>query len=89
MFNYCGCVGYLIYLSGGTRYNITLSVYRLTKYAMEPGVKQFEVLMHLVGYLDRNLNMAISFYHKLDNSPVAEIIHMIHKPHKTPTIVTF
>ena len=88
-FNYRGCVGSLIYLSGGTRYDITFAVNKLAKYVMDPGVKHFEALMHLLGYLNKHPNMAIRFYNKVEDSPIAKILRMNHKPDEFPTTVTF
>jgi hypothetical protein len=38
-FNYCGCVGSLIYLSGGTHYDITFTLNKLAKYVMDLEIK--------------------------------------------------
>ncbi|MGH3054017.1 MAG: Ty1/Copia family ribonuclease HI, partial [Gaiellaceae bacterium] len=69
--DYRSCIGSLIYLAAGTRYDILYAVTKLAKYCNNPGLLHFNCLYHLLGYLNRTHNLGIRFYHDHTKSPVS------------------
>ena len=67
-------VSSLLYLALNTRCDILWTVNKLAKSSTCPGVKDFEALMHLFGYLRRYTDYAIKYYAYLNESPVYEIL---------------
>ena len=67
-------VSSLLYLALNTRCDILWTVNKLAKSSTCPGIKDFEALMHLFGYLRRYTDYAIKFYANLSDSPVYEIL---------------
>ncbi|MGH7954813.1 MAG: reverse transcriptase domain-containing protein [Gloeomargaritales cyanobacterium] len=71
--DYRSCIGSLIYLAAGTRYDILYAVTKLAKYGINPGIKHFECLFHLLGYLNRTKHFGIRYFHNYEDSPVCKL----------------
>ena len=65
----------LIYLSFGTRPDITFAIVKLAKYAHSPGDCHYKALIWLVGYIHKFPNKAIHFYSDINSSPIGKILH--------------
>ncbi|MGH3055378.1 MAG: Ty1/Copia family ribonuclease HI, partial [Gaiellaceae bacterium] len=92
--DYRSCIGSLIYLAAGTRYDILYAVTKLAKYCTNPGLKHFESLYHLLGYLNRTTNFALRYYSDYAQSPIYKLYHsdiIANDPTKgdVPMTVTF
>ena len=68
-------IGALIYLSSGTRPDITFATVKLAKYAHTPGDRHYKALIWLVGYIHKFPNKAIHFYSDINSSPIGKILH--------------
>ena len=66
-------VSSLLYAALNTRSDILWATNKLAKSANNPGVKDFEALLHLFGYLRQFPDYAIKFYRNIKQSPVYEI----------------
>ena len=66
-------VSSLLYCALNTRSDILWTVNKLAKSSTNPGLKDFETLMHLFGYLRRYPDYAIKYYGNLKDSPVHKI----------------
>jgi hypothetical protein len=64
-FDYQSCVGALLYLSGGTWYNISYTGNKLAKNTGNPGMKHYNGIMYLLGYLNNYPQLGIQFYNNL------------------------
>jgi hypothetical protein len=73
-------VSSLLYIALNTRCDILWVVNKLAKSSMQPGIKDFEALMHCFGYLRRFPDYAIKFNNNVNESPV----HKICTKHKVP-----
>ena len=73
-------VSSLLYCALNSRSDILWAVNKLAKSSTNPGIKDFNALMHLFGYLRRFPDYAIKYYANLEESPVVKIC----KEHKTP-----
>ncbi len=60
--DYRSCVRSLIYLETGTRYDIMFAVTKLAKFVSNPGIKHYEMLIWLLGYLKKFPNLGIRYY---------------------------
>ena len=74
-------VSSLLYCALNTRSDILWTVNKLAKSSTNPGIKDFETLMHLFGYLRRYPDYAIKYYGNLKDSPV----HVICEKQKITT----
>ena len=68
--DYRGCIGALIFLMLGTRYDINFAVTKLAKYVNNHGSKHYQCLSHFLRYLRRHPNLALRFYHHYEDSPI-------------------
>ena len=66
-------VSSLLYAALNTRSDILWATNKLAKSVNNPGVKDFEALLHLFGYLRQFPDYAIKFYRNIKQSPVYEI----------------
>ena len=66
-------VSSLLYAALNTRSDILWITNKLAKSANNPGMKDFDALMHLFGYLRKYPDYAIRFYRNVKQSPVYEI----------------
>ena len=66
-------VSSLLYAALNTRCDILWVTNKLAKSSTCPGMKDFEALMHVFGYLRRYPDYVIKFYAKLEDSPVHKI----------------
>jgi hypothetical protein len=73
-------VSSLLYIALNTRCDILWVVNKLAKSSTQPGIRDFEALMHCFGYLRRFPDYAIKFYSNVNESPV----HKICTKHKVP-----
>lgn len=92
--DYRSCIGSLIYLAAGTRYDILYAVTKLAKYCTNPGVRHFECLYHLLGYLNRTKNFGIRYYDDYEKAPVcklykSDVLNIDHTKGDVPTTITF
>ena len=70
---YVSAVCTLLYLALGTRPDITWIVMKLAKSCKEPGIADYNALLHLLGYLRKYNNYAIKYYANEEESPVYKI----------------
>ncbi|MBW0534039.1 hypothetical protein O181_073754 [Austropuccinia psidii MF-1] len=54
-------IGSLMYLSNGTRPNISYAVHLLARFASNPGLSHWWALDHLIGYLSRHPHLSLSY----------------------------
>ncbi|MBW0518250.1 hypothetical protein O181_057965 [Austropuccinia psidii MF-1] len=54
-------IGSLMYLSNGTRPNISYAVHLLARFAANPGLCHWQALDHLIGYLSRHPHLSLSY----------------------------
>ena len=75
-------VSSLLYAALNTRSDVLWITNKLAKSANNPGVKDFQALMHLFGYLRKFPDYAIKFYADVTQSPVYDICqrHKISMP---------
>ena len=66
-------VSSLLYAALNTRSDILWATNKLAKSANNPGLKDFEALLHLFGYLRQYPDYAIKFYSDIKQSPVYKI----------------
>ena len=71
--DYASVIGSLIYLLN-TRPDITFAVTKLAKFMRRPGREHFRALIHLLQYLCDNTNVGITFYWKVEDSPVYDLL---------------
>ena len=57
--DYRACIGSLIYLATGTRYDIMFAVTKLAKFVRDPGVKHYAALVWLLQYIKANINQTL------------------------------
>lgn len=57
-----GIIGCLLYITLGTRPDITYAVIRLTKYASNPSKEHFIAIKRILRYLKATKNYGITFY---------------------------
>jgi hypothetical protein len=70
----------ILYLACGTRPDIMFITSKLTKACHEPGIKDYEALLWLFGYLRKYPDYAIKFYHDVTQSPVYRIAQSMNVP---------
>jgi hypothetical protein len=63
----------ILYLAFGTRSDIMFITCKLSKACHDPGIKDYEALLWLFGYLRKYPDYAIKFYHDVTQSPVYQI----------------
>ena len=63
----------MIYLLN-TRPDITFAVTKLAKFMHRPGREHFCALIHLLQYLHDNTNVGLTFYWKVEDSPVYDLL---------------
>jgi hypothetical protein len=63
----------ILYLAFGTRADIMFITCKLSKACHDPGIKDFEALLWLFGYLRKYPDYGIKFYHDVTQSPVYQI----------------
>ena len=66
-------VSSLLYVALNTRSDILWITNKLAKSCNNPGIKDFEALMHCFGYLRKYSDYGIRYYGDLKNSPVYQI----------------
>ena len=66
-------VSSLLYVSLNTRSDIVWVVNKLAKSSINPGIKDYEALMHCFGYLRKYPDYAVKFYANIKESPVYQI----------------
>jgi hypothetical protein len=66
-------VSSLLYIALNTRCDILWIVNKLAKSSTQPGIKDFEALLHCFGYLRKRPDFAIKFYADIKESPIYEI----------------
>jgi hypothetical protein len=66
-------VSSLLYLALNTRSDILWVVNKLAKSSSNPGIKDFEALLHCFGYLRKYPDYAIKFYSNIEESPVYKV----------------
>ena len=66
-------VSSLLYVALNTRSDILWATNKLAKSSTNPGMKDFDTLMHVFGYLRRYPDYAIKFYAHIEESPSAII----------------
>ena len=82
-------IGALIYLSSGTRPDVTFATVKLARYAHVPGENRYKALIWLVGYIHKFANKAIHFYSEHNSSPIGKILHQANINLNDKTTVTF
>ena len=80
-------VSSLLYAALNTRSDILWITNKLAKSANNPGLKDFQALMHLFGYLRKHTDYGIKFYSNITQSPLHQICvkHNI----KVPELLAF
>ena len=73
--DYRSCIGFIINLATGTRYNIMFAVTKLAKFVSDPGVKHYAALIWLLQYIRGNSNHALKYYNDYSHSPVFTLYH--------------
>jgi KUP system potassium uptake protein len=63
----------ILYLAFGTRPDIMFITCKLSKACHDPGIKDYEALLWLFGYIRNYPDYAIKFYHDVTQSPVYQI----------------
>jgi hypothetical protein len=72
--DYRSCIGSLIYLMAGTRYDIAYSVTKLATFVNNPGSKHLYALVWLLQYLRSNSEYGLIYYNDYTKSHVYEIM---------------
>jgi hypothetical protein len=68
------CLCTILYLAYSTRADILFIVCKLAKACIHPGLKDFDALFWLLGYLRKYPAYGIRFYHNVSKSPVHELL---------------
>ena len=68
------CLCTILYLAYSTRADILFIVCKLAKACLQPGLKDFDALFWLLGYLRKNPAYGIRFYPTPSKSPVNELL---------------
>jgi hypothetical protein len=63
----------ILYLAFNTRPDIMFMTCKLSKACHDPGIKDFEALVWLFGYLQKYPDNALKYYHDVTQSPVYQI----------------
>jgi hypothetical protein len=69
------CLCTILYLAYSTRPDILFIVCKLAKACTNPGIKDFDALFWLLGYLRKRPHYAIKFYVNAADSPVNTLLH--------------
>jgi len=87
--HYRSAIGALIYLSSGTRPDITFAVSKLAKFSNAPGKKHYQALIWLMGYVKATPNKGIRFYSRIRDSPVYSLLKENDTEMNSSNLVTF
>ena len=87
--HYRSAIGALIYLSSGTRPDITFAVSKLAKFSNSPGKRHYQDLIWVLGYVKNTCNQGIRFYNKLKDSPVHHLLKENNIIENASHLVTF
>ena len=68
------CLCTILYLAYSTRADILFIVCKLAKACLKPGIKDFDALFWLLGYLRKYPAYGIRFYPNPDKSPINELL---------------
>jgi hypothetical protein len=68
------CLCTILYLAYSTRADILFIVCKLAKACIHPGLKDFDALFWLLGYLRKYPAYGIRFYHNTSQSPIHELL---------------
>ena len=79
----------MIYLSSGTRPDITFATVKLAKYAHAPGDKHYKALIWLIGYIHKFPNKALHFYSDFESSPIGNTLRQSNITLNDKLTVTF
>ena len=71
--HFASAVCTLLYLSLGTRPDITWIVAKLSKACHNPGLQDYKALLWLLGYLRLHSDYAIKYYSDINESPISDI----------------
>ena len=63
----------ILYLAFGTQADILFITCKLLKACHDPGINNFKALLWLFGYLQKNPDLGIKFYHDVTQSPIYQI----------------
>jgi hypothetical protein len=72
--DYQAAIGALIYLSCGTRPNITWGVSKLAKFTNYPNIQHYCALLWMLGYISNTACRGIRFYADAKNSPCEKLL---------------
>jgi len=78
----------LLYAAYNTRADILFAVCKLAKACTCPGMKDYDALLWLIGYLKYKPNLAIKFYPDRNNNPIYNICLANSVPYSDITIFT-
>ena len=87
--HYRSVIGALLYVSCCTRPDICFAVNKLAKYANNPGVVHFRAFLHLIGFLKNTSSKGLSFYSKIESSPLYQLLKNNNIQITDDTIITF
>jgi hypothetical protein len=63
----------LLYIALNTRSDILWIVNKLAKSSIQPGIKDFEVLLHCFGYLRKYPALVLKYYANIEESPISKL----------------
>ena len=87
--NYRSVIGGMIYVSSGTRPDITYAVSKLAKFSNAPGMKHFRAMVWLVGYMSTTKDKGIRYYHNDEDSPIYKLLQRNNIPASEDGLITF
>jgi hypothetical protein len=76
----------ILYLAFGTRADIMFITCKLSKACHDPGIKDFEALLWLFGYLRKHTDLGIKFYHDATQSPIYQLAKSQNVPNSELTV---
>lgn len=74
--NFRSAVCTLLYLAYNTRADILFAVSKLSKACICPGIKDYEALYWLLGYIKARPDYALKFYPDSNKQPIQRILHV-------------
>ena len=69
-------MGSLIYLLF-KRVDLYFAVHNLAKFSSNPGKINFEGLVHLLRYIRDNNNLGLTYYEKIEDAPIPDILRQV------------
>ena len=87
--NHRSIIGALSYVSCCTCPDITYAVNKFTKYENNPGIAQYQTLLHLIRFIEGNSNKGIKFYQDVHKKQLCLVLSDINIKVSKGSIIIF